>query len=58
MRVTPRAFVRTVRRRQPLISGLSSLELLAALIVSPWRESSGNEANTEGSTEKQKERES
>ena len=34
----PRAFVGTVRRRQPLISGLSCLELLVPLIASPWRE--------------------
>lgn len=58
MGVTPRAFVRTVRR-QPLISRLSRLELLAVLIVSLWRESPGNEANTKESTaERRKERES
>lgn len=40
IRVTPRVFfVTTTWRRQPLISGLSSLELLVALIASPWTDS-------------------
>lgn len=58
MGVTPWAFVKTVRR-QPPISRLSRLDLLAVLIVSLWRESLGNEANTKESTgERRKERES
>lgn len=43
IRITPRAFVTTTWRRQPLISVLSSLELLVALIASPWTESTRQE---------------
>lgn len=44
----PRAFVRTVRKRQPLISGLGNRELLVSLIASPRRKSAWESSQHRG----------